>query len=185
MLLFCPQQSDQTSTELSSEAEATGSSHKNNHHPPILTTGTLPRGTGGKGSPKTKEPEPEVVQPNKKTQIRVGKTTTVLFAVTLAYILSFLPYLVVMILRSTIKDFEGRLSPVGEVAYKFCVKSFFINNAINPLIYSFLNAGFRKDARQTLKKMFHNCFCRCFCCGACCCGDPGDDLDVPHSPVAV
>nr|KAG5707165.1 hypothetical protein BaRGS_017849 [Batillaria attramentaria] len=88
------------------------------------------------------------------------KTTTVLFAVTLAYILSFLPYLVVMILRSTIKDFEGRLSPVGEVAYKFCVKSFFINNAINPLIYSFLNAGFRKDVRQALKKMFHNCLCR-------------------------
>uniref|UniRef100_A0A2C9LN84 G-protein coupled receptors family 1 profile domain-containing protein n=1 Tax=Biomphalaria glabrata TaxID=6526 RepID=A0A2C9LN84_BIOGL len=88
-------------------------------------------------------------------QIRVGKTTTVLFAVTLAYILSFLPYLTVMVLRSVIKDLEENLSPVGELAYKLCVKSFFINNAINPLIYSFLNQTFRQDARLMLRK----------CCG--------------------
>lgn len=113
----------------------------------------------------------------------MGKTTTVLFAVTLAYILSFLPYLVVMVLRSTIKDFEGRLSPVGEVAYKFCVKSFFINNAINPLIYSFLNATFRKDARKALRQLWHSCCCRCCCC--CCCGDDDSDVLPRQTPIAV
>ena len=86
-------------------------------------------------------------------QIRVGKTTTVLFAVTLAYILSFLPYLIVMVMRSIIKDLESSLSPLGELAYKFCVKSFFINNAINPLIYSFLNQAFRKDAGILFRRL--------------------------------
>ncbi|CAL1528049.1 unnamed protein product [Lymnaea stagnalis] len=87
-------------------------------------------------------------------QIRVGKTTTVLFAVTLAYILSFLPYLTVMVLRSIIRDLEENLSPVGELAYKLCVKSFFINNAINPLIYSFLNQTFRQDAKLMIIKCY-------------------------------
>ncbi|KAK7115121.1 orexin/Hypocretin receptor type 1-like [Littorina saxatilis] len=186
--------SDQTSTEISSETEPDphNPNHKHNpnhhHNPPPPThyiTGTLTRGITKKKSGGG-EPEPEVTATCKRRQIRVGKTTTVLFAVTLAYILSFLPYLVVMILRSTIKGFEGRLSPVGEVAYKFCVKSFFINNAINPLIYSFLNAGFRKDASKTLRKMWHNCCCRCFCCGRSCCCDDGD-LDVlpRQKPIAV
>lgn len=95
-------------------------------------------------------------QPSKRSsqrQIRVGKTTTVLFAVTLAYILSFLPYLTVMVMRSIIKDLEENLSPVGELAYKLCVKSFFINNAINPIIYSFLNQAFRQDAKQMFSRM--------------------------------
>ena len=87
-------------------------------------------------------------------QVRVGKTTTVLFAVTLAYILSFLPYLTVMVLRSVVRDLEENLSPVGELAYKLCVKSFFINNAINPIIYSFLNQTFRSDAKQMFGRMF-------------------------------
>ncbi|GFR69847.1 orexin receptor type 2 [Elysia marginata] len=86
-------------------------------------------------------------------QVRIGKTTTVLFAVTLAYILSFLPYLTVMVLRSVVRDLEENLSPVGELAYKLCVKSFFINNAINPIIYSFLNQTFRSDAKQMFRRM--------------------------------
>lgn len=90
---------------------------------------------------------------NSQRQIRVGKTTTVLFAVTLAYILSFLPYLIVMVMRSIVKDLEASLSPLGELAYKFCVKSFFINNAINPLIYSFLNQAFRKDATLMFQRL--------------------------------
>ncbi|KAL8593029.1 hypothetical protein ACOMHN_017959 [Nucella lapillus] len=183
--------SDQTSTELSSEVEAAADhahAHAHPHplphpHPPTpYLTGTLPRGSG-----KKREAEADMTQQiGKRRQIRVGKTTTVLFAVTLAYILSFLPYLVVMVLRSTITDFEGRLSAVGEVAYKFCVKSFFINNAINPLIYSFLNASFRADARKALTKMAHGCCCRCFCWGRhCCCGSLDLDVLPQQSPIAV
>lgn len=180
--MYLKQTSDQPSTDLSSEVEAVADKNHNRANAGDLGAATVARGN----APCTKKESEELsAHAGKKTQIRVGKTTTVLFAVTLAYILSFLPYLVVMILRSTIKDFEGRLSPMGEVAYKFCVKSFFINNAINPLIYSFLNAGFRKDARQALKKMVHNCVCRCFCCGSCCCGDSEEDFGSGHSPVTV
>ncbi|XP_041377013.1 orexin receptor type 2-like [Gigantopelta aegis] len=137
------QLSDPTSTEMSSEAEDTTSS-----------------GTHKKTSLAAMQKS--LVKQSRGQALRVGKTTTVLFAVTLAYILCFLPFLVVMVLRSVIKDFEQKLGPTGEVVYKFCVKSFFINNAINPLIYSFLNATFRRDARHLIKRVW--CACCCCCC---------------------
>ena len=134
---------DPTSTEMSSEIE---------------------ENTSGETSKKTSlaAMQKALVKQSRGQTLRVGKTTTVLFAVTLAYILCFLPFLVVMVLRSVIKDFEQKLNPMGEVVYKFCVKSFFINNAINPIIYSFLNATFRRDARHLIKRAW--CACCCCCC---------------------
>lgn len=97
----------------------------------------------------------------KKRKIKVTRTTVVLFAVTVAYIISFLPFLILMVIRSVKKDFEDNLTPAQEVGFKFAVKSYFINNAINPVIYSFLNINFRKDAKSMLKRMLTAC---CFCC---------------------
>ncbi|XP_062567304.1 orexin receptor type 2-like [Saccostrea cucullata] len=95
---------------------------------------------------------------NSRNNVRVTRTTVVLFAVTVAYVISFLPFLIVMVVRSVAKNFEENLSPEAEVAYKFSTKSYFINNAINPVIYSFLNINFRKDIKTIFKK----------CCIACC-----------------
>lgn len=95
-----------------------------------------------------------------KNQIRVTRTTVVLFAVTVAYVISFLPFLIFMVVRSIKKDFETGLNPAGEVAYKFGSKSYFINNAINPVIYSFLNVNFRKDTKALFKRCVACCCCR-------------------------
>ena len=97
----------------------------------------------------------------KKRTIKVTRTTIVLFAVTVAYVISFLPFLIVMVMRSIKKDFEENLTVTEEVIIKFCVKSYFINNAINPLIYSFLNINFRLDAKKFLTRMFNSCCCLC------------------------
>lgn len=95
-----------------------------------------------------------------KRTIKVTRTTVVLFAVTVAYVISYLPFLILMTVRSVKKDFEDNLSSAEEVLFKFCVKSYFINNAINPIIYSFFNINFRKDARKMIKRIFGCC---CFC----------------------
>lgn len=83
--------------------------------------------------------------------IKVTRTTTIFVAVTAAFILSYLPFLVVMVTRNIKKNFEDILSPSAEVFYKFCLKSYFINNAINPVIYSFLNRNFRADVINIFK----------------------------------
>lgn len=95
----------------------------------------------------------------KKRTIKVTRNTVVLFAVTVAYVVSFLPFLIIMVARSVKKDLEDNLTPAEEVAFKFATKSYFINNAINPLIYSFLNLNFRKDARNLLLRIMNACVC--------------------------
>ncbi|XP_061177643.1 orexin receptor type 2-like [Saccostrea echinata] len=83
--------------------------------------------------------------------IKVTRTTTIFIVVTVAFIVSYLPFLVVMVTRNIKKNFEEILSPAAEVFYKFCLKSYFINNAINPIIYSFLNRNFRTEAIRVIK----------------------------------
>ena len=85
-----------------------------------------------------------------KYQIRTSKTTVMLGIVTVVFVLSFLPFLAVMVVRNIVKNFEQLLSPTAEIFYKFCLKSYFINNAVNPVIYSFLNIQFRQDVKKLL-----------------------------------
>ena len=89
-------------------------------------------------------------------KLKVSRTTVILFAVTVAFVVSYLPSIVVMVLRSTIKNLESTQSVAGDVTSKLFSKFYFINNAINPVIYSFLNINFRRQAKATVRKVL--CF---------------------------
>ncbi|XP_052711469.1 histamine H2 receptor-like [Crassostrea angulata] len=80
--------------------------------------------------------------------VKVTRTTTIFVAITIAFIISFLPFLVVIILYSIIKDIEKGMSEQMKVFTEFCARTYFLNNAINPLIYSALNRKFRHDVKR-------------------------------------
>lgn len=86
-------------------------------------------------------------------------TTLVLFVITAAYVISFMPVLITLTMRSVNKRLEANLSPAQEVIFKFCLKSFFVNSAINPIIYSFMVNSFRVNAKKALKNLIPGC-CR-------------------------
>lgn len=88
------------------------------------------------------------------SRLHASRTTVVLFAVTVAFVLSFLPALGVMVVRTVVKDFDEKQSMGSLVATKIFSKFNFINNAINPIIYSFLNINFRRQARKAVEKVF-------------------------------
>lgn len=107
-------------------------------------------------SGSSEQGEIRIIKNNKKggkmvNTIKVTRTTTIFVVVTVVFILSYLPFLVVMVTRNIKKDFEEILSPTAEVFYKFCLKSYFINNAINPIIYSFLNKNFRLEVNKVFR----------------------------------
>lgn len=87
--------------------------------------------------------------------VHVTRPTTIFVAITIAFVISFLPFLITMLLRNLIRDFEENLSSSLQVFFKFCLKTFFINNAINPVIYGFLSRQFREDVRR----LFQGCVC--------------------------
>ncbi|XP_064613371.1 neuromedin-U receptor 2-like [Liolophura sinensis] len=78
------------------------------------------------------------------------KTTWMLFVITLVFVLSFLPYLIVMVLRHTIPDFEFTRSPSEQLIVNFCLRSYFINSSVNPIIYALMNRQFRLRSRNVL-----------------------------------
>ncbi|XP_050413717.1 neuromedin-U receptor 1-like [Patella vulgata] len=91
---------------------------------------------------------------NYASRIRITRTTVVLFAVTVVFVISYLPAIAIMMTRSLMKDLEHTRSIEVEVTSKFFSNFFFINNAINPIIYSFLNLNFRRQAQKAVKTVF-------------------------------
>lgn len=83
---------------------------------------------------------------------RLGKTTLMLLVVTIVYIVSFLPFLAVVIQRSINPavplTYDGEYDTVYEALYR----SYLLNCAINPIIYSFFNANFRKDCSAAFRR---------------------------------
>lgn len=86
---------------------------------------------------------------------RIGKTTFMLFVVTLVYVLSFIPFLGIVIHRSIFPKHFSNLSPSGETAFQLFLRSYLLNCAVNPVIYSFCNDLFRKECC----KLFLNVIC--------------------------
>ncbi|KAH3841781.1 muscarinic acetylcholine receptor M2-like [Dreissena polymorpha] len=77
-------------------------------------------------------------------EAKATKTAFVMFLISLAYILSYLPHLTLIITRGVKKHFAEELSDDGLVAYRFFLRSYFINCAINPIIYGLCDTRFRR-----------------------------------------
>ncbi|XP_061183163.1 cholecystokinin receptor type A-like [Saccostrea echinata] len=76
--------------------------------------------------------------------INTKKYTIIMLSITVAFIVSFLPYLALMTWRTLSKEYEPNLFSKSElVAFQIFIRSFLINSAVNPLIYGFLNTEFR------------------------------------------
>ncbi|GAB1609261.1 C3a anaphylatoxin chemotactic receptor-like [Argonauta hians] len=88
----------------------------------------------------------------------MGKTNLTVFLVTLLFILSFMPGLSVRIIES-IKKFSKTTNPTISSIKKVVLRSYFLSNALNPVIYGFFNDSFRNEVRFIIGKL------RKVCCG--------------------
>lgn len=91
------------------------------------------------------------------TNKRTREITTMLFIITVVFVLSFVPHLVLMVLMSIDKKFLDRLNPVEISVFQFFLRTFVINNMANPIIYGFCDPKFRREC-QTI-------FLRIISCG--------------------
>ncbi|WAR20282.1 NPSR1-like protein [Mya arenaria] len=85
-------------------------------------------------------------------RVRIGRSTLMLFLITLAYIVSFLPFYVIAIIRQTDSTFVSRMDGAGYMVYHVCLRSYLLSSAINPIIYSFCNSQFRIFCFNMIKK---------------------------------
>lgn len=90
------------------------------------------------------------------SRMKVSRTTRIFIAVTLVFVLSYLPGIAVLMARALSKRLEHP-SKVEEVIIKLFSRFHYLNNAANPIIYSFLNVNFRKQCTKLFQSII-------FCC---------------------
>lgn len=84
---------------------------------------------------------------------RRAKTTMMLFSVTVLFIISFVPYTVLMTIRNFDSEYYNRLSASEKSIYQFFIRSYFLSNALNPLIYGYISEHFRTECKSVLKNV--------------------------------
>lgn len=88
-----------------------------------------------------------------------SRTSIMLFLVTIAYMVTFLPYCILVVFRTADPGMYYKLSNSGKSLYQLFLRSYCLGSAINPIIYSFVNPRFRKKCRMALQDIFccHGC----------------------------
>lgn len=90
--------------------------------------------------------------PSAKTQYlkqaRARKTAFLMFLISLAFVLSYLPHLLLMLIRQLRRNFFEDMSDSERALYRFFLRSYFLNCAINPVIYGVCDSRFRSAVKQ-------------------------------------
>ncbi|KAH3713139.1 uncharacterized protein LOC127858738 [Dreissena polymorpha] len=81
----------------------------------------------------------------KGPSLRTKQVTLMLFIITVVFVVSFIPHLVLMVTISIKPDFLKVVSPAGIAVYNLFLRSFVINNIANPIIYGFCDKKFRGE----------------------------------------
>ena len=88
------------------------------------------------------------------------RNTIMMRMVTIAFMLSFTPFLVILIIRYTDPMFYNNIhTKAGKIAYDIFLRSYLINSVVNSWIYGFMNRQFRQMVKAVFRKFF---------CSECC-----------------
>ncbi|XP_052251182.1 cholecystokinin receptor type A-like isoform X1 [Dreissena polymorpha] len=78
----------------------------------------------------------------------IHKITMMMFTITVAFILTYLPFLTVSIMDTTNNAFWKGLTHAEKIVCDFMLRIYVLNNVCNPFIYSFWDAKFRRELRR-------------------------------------
>lgn len=92
-------------------------------------------------------PRPRKQQDAQKQKRR---TAFIMCLISLAFIVSYLPLLCLLMLRTADGSFVSSLTDTGRTVYKFALRSYYLNCAINPVIYGFWDSRFRKSCKNII-----------------------------------
>ncbi|XP_045177868.2 muscarinic acetylcholine receptor M4-like [Mercenaria mercenaria] len=86
--------------------------------------------------------------------VRIGRSTLMLFLITIAYVISFLPFYILVIIRQSDSNFVPKMSKSGLAFYHLFLRSYLLSSAVNPFIYSFCNSQFREYCKEKIASIF-------------------------------
>ncbi|BFZ11018.1 hypothetical protein BsWGS_14057 [Bradybaena similaris] len=80
-----------------------------------------------------------------------GRISLMLIIISAIYILDYLPHLGLMITKLVSPDLIANMSASGCTLYHLFMRSYFINCAINPIVYSLCDSSFRRESFKLCK----------------------------------
>ena len=89
--------------------------------------------------------------------VRTRKVTMMLFIITIVFVLSFIPHLVIIIWINLRPDIIDDLDSPSIIVYNIFFRSFVINNMANPIIYGFVDKKFRSECADLVFNIVYCC----------------------------
>lgn len=86
--------------------------------------------------------------------LRERRITKLLFFITLTFIVTYYPYIIVLVIYSILPEFKENLSDVGRVFYLMAIRLYLINNVMNAFFYGFFDLEFRNHCKNIYKKLY-------------------------------
>lgn len=90
---------------------------------------------------------------SKKEAKYTKKITLMMFTITVVFVISYLPFIVISIVHATDDMFWILLSDESAVFVDFLLRFYLVNNAANPIIYSFWDRKFRKEVIRLTRSL--------------------------------
>ncbi|KAH9491993.1 hypothetical protein Btru_029585 [Bulinus truncatus] len=81
----------------------------------------------------------------------LGRTTAMLIIISAFFVGGFIPYLILTFFKLTAPDSYDRMTVTEQAVYNLFLRTYFINCAVNPIIYSFCDRNFRKECVKLMK----------------------------------
>ncbi|KAK3082878.1 hypothetical protein FSP39_007795 [Pinctada imbricata] len=83
--------------------------------------------------------------------LREQRITKLLFFITLTFVVTYSPYIIILVIYATQRDFSENLSPAGTVLYLLALRLYLINNVTNAFYYGFFDLEFRNHVKDIYK----------------------------------
>lgn len=83
-------------------------------------------------------------------RIKLSRTTIIFLSVSIVFVVSYLPGIVISIVRTVVDDFDATVTPSVEVIIKLFSRFHLISSSVNPIVYSFFNTNFRAQCSKLI-----------------------------------
>ena len=88
-----------------------------------------------------------------QNQTRARKSALIMFLISLAFIVSFVPYLILRLRQALSSDFVPSMTSTERTLYKTFLRSYWLNCAINPFIYCACASEFQRECKRIWQKL--------------------------------
>lgn len=111
-----------------------------------------------KSTKRFKKPLTKIFRKRKKSKeaenIRERRITKLLFFITLTFIVTYHPYIIVLVIYAIKPEFKDNLTEEGRVFYLMALRLYLINNVMNAFFYGFFDLEFRNHCKDIYKKLY-------------------------------